>query len=154
MAQYYIQEETLRQLGDAIREKTGSSEQMTPGQMVNAILEMENGASEGRKLHLATFNNVEVNADYGLLDDTNSSLKFTGFGNLDVYFGRFQNLFFFSESGYAYAQYYSNSSGAITFEEIQVQDFADFLVQWYPDVGGFLSSSVSPSGDLIVYYLQ
>ena len=40
MAQYYIQEETLRELGDAIREKTGTSEQMTPGQMANAILNL------------------------------------------------------------------------------------------------------------------
>lgn len=154
MAQYFIQEETLRQLGDAIREKTGSSEQMTPGQMVNAILDIENGASEGRELHLATFDNVEVNADYGLLDDTNSSLKFSDFAGLDVYFGRFKSLFFFAESGFAQAQYFSNSSGAINFEEIQALAFDDFLAQWYPDAGGFLSSSASPSGELIVYYLQ
>lgn len=121
MAQYYIQEETLRQLGDAIREKTGSSEQMTPGQMVNAILEME-GAKVWEGTLNTNQNGVLTLPDIGfepktviasniepayLFDD--GSTAYTGFIAMAIYDEQFGKWFELIPSDYSFSVLADNS---------------------------------------------
>lgn len=47
MAKYFIQEETLTAIGDAIRSKTGGTDILTPAEMVTAIEGIEAGGGSG-----------------------------------------------------------------------------------------------------------
>lgn len=83
MAEYIIQSETLTSIADAIREKTGLSNSMSPASFANAIGLIETGGSCGRvsvKTGTTTSSTIDTglsSIDYFIIYE--SSVTSTGF---------------------------------------------------------------------------
>lgn len=82
MAKYFIQEETLTAIGDAIRSKTGGTETLTPAEMVTVIESIETGGGGDEPYDPTTvwlLNDVLVNTGSGIQGTTiNVSFVSTG----------------------------------------------------------------------------
>ena len=78
MGNVLVKEETLTQIADAIREKSGSSDSYRPGEMPEAILEISTYSGEGADPNKP----IRFYGPYGELKYSYTEKEFTGLGGL------------------------------------------------------------------------
>lgn len=84
-----IQDKTLTNIADAIREKTGTTDQMTPLQMPQKIKNIKSGGIDITQLFSYS---DEVSEPFDLTDSNLKSVRWYGFANTRLRKGTFPNL--------------------------------------------------------------